>query len=221
VEIGEAVRAACARGLDLLVCVVVEDLLSELVSRVWQIRFTLTPASAASESSLGGCVEWKSAKQYRHSAAFLRLAGKEPVSGASLCGNKNLATGQGHALRPDLDSSGMVYIENLENFMQAAQELFVNAPERTRYVIKYRHVDAKLVLKVTDDKVCLKYKTDQAEDAKKVAKLNAFFLNLMSAAKVDSESARQVFAAVDEQEQQAAAAQQSQPAQQKKGGKKR
>mmetsp|Transcript_12397 Transcript_12397/g.29725 ORF Transcript_12397/g.29725 Transcript_12397/m.29725 type:complete len:118 (-) Transcript_12397:132-485(-) len=117
----------------------------------------------------------------------------------------------------------MVYIESLENFMQAAQELFVNAPERTRYVIKYRHVDAKLVVKVTDDKVCLKYKTDQAQDAKKVAKLNAFFLNIMASAKVSSETSSQVLALVEEQEQRAAAASASQahaPAK-GKGGKKR
>ena len=32
-------------------------------------------------------------------------------------------------------------------------QLFISDPENTRYLVKYRHVDAKLVLKVTDDKV--------------------------------------------------------------------
>ena len=32
-------------------------------------------------------------------------------------------------------------------------QLFISDPEHTRYLVKYRHVDAKLVLKVTDDKV--------------------------------------------------------------------
>ena len=32
-------------------------------------------------------------------------------------------------------------------------QLFISDPENTRYLVKYGHVDAKLVLKVTDDKV--------------------------------------------------------------------
>lgn len=47
-------------------------------------------------------------------------------------------------------------------------QLFISDPENTRYLVKYRHVDAKLVLKVTDDKVCLKYRTDQSQDLKKM-----------------------------------------------------
>mmetsp|Transcript_61908 Transcript_61908/g.128071 ORF Transcript_61908/g.128071 Transcript_61908/m.128071 type:complete len:115 (-) Transcript_61908:39-383(-) len=114
----------------------------------------------------------------------------------------------------------MVYIENLENFMEAARELFMNSPEKSRYVIKYRHTDAKLVVKVTDDKVCLKYRTDQAQDAKRVARLNAVFLHLMASSKVDAATASAVVTAVEEREAQAAAAQtHTQPA--KKGGKKR
>ncbi|KAB5568303.1 hypothetical protein DKX38_002096 [Salix brachista] len=51
---------------------------------------------------------------------------------------------------------------------------------KTRYVMKYRHCDGKLVLKVTDNKECLKFKTDQAQDAKKMEKLNSLFFTLMS-----------------------------------------
>ena len=50
-------------------------------------------------------------------------------------------------------------------------QLFISDPENTRYLVKYRHVDAKLVLKVTDDKVCLKFKTDQSQDVKKMTGL--------------------------------------------------
>lgn len=53
--------------------------------------------------------------------------------------------------------------------LRADTQLFISDPENTRYLVKYRHVDAKLVLKVTDDKVCLKYKTDQSQDVKKMA----------------------------------------------------
>eukprot|EP00961_Rhodomonas_salina_P007487 101326-Rhodomonas_salina.1 len=149
----------------------------------------------------------------------------------------------------------MVYIESLENFMQAAQELFVNAPERVSPFCPFRHHTAILfggaqlerrwdlrwrglwsrtikwwvpipspVLWPADVAVtrrgvllrrergrgylsrltglrrqCLKYKTDQAQDAKKVAKLNAFFLNIMASAKVSSETSSQVLALVEEQ----------------------
>ena len=41
-----------------------------------------------------------------------------------------------------------------------------------RYTVKYRHSDGKLVLKATDDIVCLKYKTDQLPDVKKMERLN-------------------------------------------------
>ncbi len=80
----------------------------------------------------------------------------------------------------------MVYIANLDNFIEAAQQLFISSPGdvclieksrlfyprtglyarqsvsnvieylrflQTRYLIKYRHSDGHLVLKVTDDKV--------------------------------------------------------------------
>ena len=34
--------------------------------------------------------------------------------------------------------------------------------------MRYRHCDGKLILKVTDDRVCLKYVTDQQQDLKRV-----------------------------------------------------
>eukprot|EP00741_Cyanophora_paradoxa_P007339 tig00001107_g7099.t1 len=66
----------------------------------------------------------------------------------------------------------MVYIESWDEFAAEAEKLYAARPAETRYCIKYRHCDAKLVLKVTDDKVCLKYRTDQAQDLKKIEKLN-------------------------------------------------
>ncbi|XP_076306297.1 signal recognition particle 9 kDa protein-like isoform X1 [Tachypleus tridentatus] len=41
-----------------------------------------------------------------------------------------------------------------------------------RLVMKYRHCDGKLVIKVTDDHVCLQYLTEHAQDVKKVEKLS-------------------------------------------------
>ena len=45
----------------------------------------------------------------------------------------------------------MVFIEDFEVFIQEAEELYRSNPLATRYCIKYRHCDGKLILKVTDD----------------------------------------------------------------------
>ncbi|KAF8052823.1 hypothetical protein N665_1502s0002 [Sinapis alba] len=74
----------------------------------------------------------------------------------------------------------MVYIVSWEEFVDRSVQLFRADPESARYVVKYRHCDGKLVLKVTDNKECLKFKTDQAQEAKKMEKLNNIFFTLMS-----------------------------------------
>jgi len=73
----------------------------------------------------------------------------------------------------------MPYIDSLETFVAEAEKLYVEHPEHTRYVTKYRHVDGKLELKVTNDRVCLKFETDQQQDLKRIDKLNALFLSYM------------------------------------------
>ncbi|XP_047328946.1 signal recognition particle 9 kDa protein [Impatiens glandulifera] len=74
----------------------------------------------------------------------------------------------------------MVYITSWDEFVERSVQLYRATPESTRYVMKYRHCDGKLVLKVTDDHECLKFKTDQAQDAKKMEKLNNIFFTLMA-----------------------------------------
>ncbi|RAL53670.1 unnamed protein product [Cuscuta campestris] len=74
----------------------------------------------------------------------------------------------------------MVYITSWDEFAEKSIQLFRVDPEQTRYVMKYRHSDGKLVLKVTDNKECIKFKTDQAQDAKKMEKLNNIFFTLMA-----------------------------------------
>ncbi|KAM0015400.1 putative signal recognition particle, SRP9/SRP14 subunit, signal recognition particle SRP9 [Helianthus debilis subsp. tardiflorus] len=49
----------------------------------------------------------------------------------------------------------MVYIVSWDDFVERSVQLFRNSPQNTRYVMKYRHSDGKLVLKVTDDKEIL------------------------------------------------------------------
>jgi hypothetical protein len=68
----------------------------------------------------------------------------------------------------DAGASGPPHSYNEGFRVRVCVQLFISDPENTRYLVKYRHVDAKLVLKVTDDKVCLKYRTDQSQDLKKM-----------------------------------------------------
>ncbi|KAG6725460.1 hypothetical protein I3842_02G033200 [Carya illinoinensis] len=74
----------------------------------------------------------------------------------------------------------MVYITSWDEFVERSVQLFRADPDSTRYVMKYRNCDGKLVLKVTDNRECLKFKTDQAQDAKKMEKLNNIFFTLMA-----------------------------------------
>lgn len=46
-----------------------------------------------------------------------------------------------------------MYIDDFNAFYQQAEELLLREPLKTRYVVKYRHKEGKLVLKVTDDVV--------------------------------------------------------------------
>ncbi|KAK7842007.1 signal recognition particle 9 kda protein [Quercus suber] len=46
----------------------------------------------------------------------------------------------------------MVYITSWDEFVERSVQLFRADPDSTRYVMKYRHCDGKLVLKVTDNR---------------------------------------------------------------------
>lgn len=78
-----------------------------------------------------------------------------------------------------------MYLETVESFLVQAQDLFRSNPLQTRYSIKYRHCDQKLVAKITDDVTCLQYKTDKLSDVKKLEQLNNILFDLMSGASTD------------------------------------
>mmetsp|Transcript_18720 Transcript_18720/g.56641 ORF Transcript_18720/g.56641 Transcript_18720/m.56641 type:complete len:119 (+) Transcript_18720:378-734(+) len=73
-----------------------------------------------------------------------------------------------------------MYVEHWESFQHQAEELFRARPLHTRYVLKFRSSDGKLVLKVTDDVQCLKYATNQQADLKRMEALNNTFFRLMA-----------------------------------------
>ncbi|XP_009331972.1 PREDICTED: signal recognition particle 9 kDa protein [Pygoscelis adeliae] len=52
---------------------------------------------------------------------------------------------------------------------------------QVRVVLKYRHCDGNLCIKVTDDVACLLYRTDQAQDVKKIEKFHSQLMRLMVA----------------------------------------
>mmetsp|Transcript_38570 Transcript_38570/g.75735 ORF Transcript_38570/g.75735 Transcript_38570/m.75735 type:complete len:121 (+) Transcript_38570:360-722(+) len=70
----------------------------------------------------------------------------------------------------------MVNFENFEEFATAAWHLFCKRPLFTRYEIKYRHADRVVVLKVTDDIQCIKFKCTEQSSWRPVETLQALFL---------------------------------------------
>lgn len=76
-----------------------------------------------------------------------------------------------------------MYLVDFEEYLQASEALYMANPERTRYVFKYRAAAKCVVLKVTDDVRCLKFKTNQQEDLKQVERLNQLFLRLATSSK--------------------------------------
>lgn len=53
----------------------------------------------------------------------------------------------------------MVYISSWQEYQEAAENLYAGSPRKTRYSVKWKSSEGKLVLKITDDVTCLKFKT--------------------------------------------------------------
>ncbi|KAH8992478.1 signal recognition particle, SRP9/SRP14 subunit [Lactarius akahatsu] len=53
----------------------------------------------------------------------------------------------------------MVYISSWQEYQEAADNLYTNSPRKTRYTVKWKSSEGILVLKITDDVTCLKFKT--------------------------------------------------------------
>lgn len=80
-----------------------------------------------------------------------------------------------------LPEAAMPQFQTWEEFSRAAEKLYLADPMKVRVVLKYRHVDGNLCIKVTDDLVCLVYRTDQAQDVKKIEKFHSQLMRLMVA----------------------------------------
>ncbi|KAG2446455.1 hypothetical protein HYH02_008447 [Chlamydomonas schloesseri] len=98
-----------------------------------------------------------------------------------------------------------MYVEDFEAFYEQSVALYQANPLATRYTIKFRHSEGKVVLKVTDDRTCLKFKTDQQVDLRKIERITTIFFPLMACGELPAEG--QDAAATAQQAPAAAAAQ--------------
>ncbi|KAK0477604.1 signal recognition particle, SRP9/SRP14 subunit [Armillaria novae-zelandiae] len=53
----------------------------------------------------------------------------------------------------------MVYIQSWQEYQDAAEALYAKSPVNTRYCVKWKASEGKLVLKITDNTSCIKFKT--------------------------------------------------------------
>ncbi|CEP09796.1 hypothetical protein [Parasitella parasitica] len=82
-----------------------------------------------------------------------------------------------------------MYITNWDEFQKATEDLYLTSPEQTRYVHTFHRSDGDLVLKITDDRTNIKYKTNQMTDLKKFINLNSLLmLKMMNKEKSDEDT---------------------------------
>ncbi|ESO03730.1 hypothetical protein HELRODRAFT_80106 [Helobdella robusta] len=74
----------------------------------------------------------------------------------------------------------MTYLRSWEEFSKAAERLYTDDPMKCRYVIKYNHVKGMVVLKMTNDKVCIQYRSEHAQDVKKIEKFTSQLMRHMA-----------------------------------------
>ncbi|XP_012270194.1 signal recognition particle 9 kDa protein [Orussus abietinus] len=70
----------------------------------------------------------------------------------------------------------MTYLTSWEEFEKVAERLYLQDPLKARFSMKYCHKKGLLCLKLTDNCTCLQYRTEIAQDFKKMEK---FIGNLM------------------------------------------
>jgi len=76
----------------------------------------------------------------------------------------------------------MVYIASWQEYQEAAETLYAKSPRRTRYCVKWKtspEHGGQLVLKITDDVTCLKYKTHSSIILNRFEALNLSLIKKM------------------------------------------
>jgi len=70
-----------------------------------------------------------------------------------------------------------MFVENWTEFKKAAESVYLQDPDKVRCTLRYDHVQNAFIVKCTDDKVVVQYKTDQFNEYKQV---ETFIGELMS-----------------------------------------
>ncbi|KAI0702690.1 signal recognition particle, SRP9/SRP14 subunit, partial [Earliella scabrosa] len=76
----------------------------------------------------------------------------------------------------------MVYISSWQEYQEAAEALYEKSPNTTRYCVKWRQATdgaGKLVLKITDNTTCLKFKTHSSVFLNRFDALNLALMQKM------------------------------------------
>jgi len=73
----------------------------------------------------------------------------------------------------------MVYIHSWQEFQDAAEALYSKSPNETRYCVKWRSSQGKLVLKITDNTTCIKFKTHSSIFLNRFESLNLSLMQKM------------------------------------------
>ncbi|KAI0035526.1 signal recognition particle, SRP9/SRP14 subunit [Vararia minispora EC-137] len=74
----------------------------------------------------------------------------------------------------------MVYISSWQEYQNAAEALYATSPNKTRYCVKWKSSEGKLVLKITDDTTCLKFKTHSSIFLNRFETLNRTLIQKMT-----------------------------------------
>ncbi|THH06306.1 hypothetical protein EW145_g4176 [Phellinidium pouzarii] len=78
----------------------------------------------------------------------------------------------------------MVFISSWQEYQEAAEALYAKAPNKARYCVKWKASEGKLVLKITDDTTCLKYKTQSSIYLNRFEALNLTLMQKMRGASI-------------------------------------
>ncbi|KAF8884473.1 signal recognition particle SRP9 SRP14 subunit [Infundibulicybe gibba] len=74
----------------------------------------------------------------------------------------------------------MVYVQSWQEYQDAAEALYTKSPNNTRYCVKWKSSEGKLVLKITDNTTCLKFKTYSSIFLNRFEALNQSLMTKMS-----------------------------------------
>ncbi|UVC49510.1 hypothetical protein MACK_003348 [Theileria orientalis] len=71
----------------------------------------------------------------------------------------------------------MTYFDNWNEFLHEARLLYFRTPLKTKYVFKLLKGKGKIILKVTDNRQCCKFRLNTDSSSRLISQFNALFLN--------------------------------------------